>query len=277
MSWGSQHTVSKLLLGTGLTATHLALGRFVFCALVLLAVALATGRLPRLADASRRDLLGIAGIGLCGYFVSITLSLMGLSLLPVSLNSLLSNTAPLFVALLSPLLLREWPSRRAIVGLLAGFAGVGVLVQSGGPAGGVALVGVLFSLTSALAWALYTLLGRRLGASVDPVLFTLIGSLVSTPPLLAVAAAEGELDRLAAAGPFQLLGLAWIGIVATGLAYLVWTSALRRLPAARVAAYGYLVPVFAVLFAVLLLGEHPTPLFFVGAGLVLAGVVAAQR
>ena len=77
--------------------------------------------------------------------------------------------------------------------------------------------------------------------------------------------------------PLAILGLVWLGVIGTGLTFLIWTAALRRLHAASVSAYSYLIPVFGVVFAFLLLGEVPNPLFILGAALILVGVWAAQR
>jgi drug/metabolite transporter (DMT)-like permease len=276
--WGGLHPISKLLLLSGLTPSHIALARMAFAALTVFLVALLSGRLARLRRHRPRELLSVAAIGLAGYFVSIFLSLNGLTYLPAATNSLLANTSPLFVALFSPLVLRERPSRRALLGLAAGFAGVAILAGSRESAAGeVVLLGVLLSLTAAATWALYTALGRWSTARLDPVLVTLISAAVSTPPLLAVAALEGRLDLLAAAEPLAWAGLAWLGVIGTGLTFLIWTAALRRLKAASVAVFSYLIPVFAVLFSWLILGEQPTPAFLLGAALVLVGVAAAQR
>jgi len=241
-------------------------------------VAAATGRLARLARLPRRELLAVALVGLCGYFVSISLSLRALTYLPAAMNSLLANTSPLFVALFAPALLHERPTKRALLGLLAGFAGVTVLALSrGGGESGPALIGVLLSLTASATWSLYTTLGRWATARLDAVLITLLSSAVSLPPLAAVALAEGRLEALLGAPPAALLRLAWLGVVATGFTFLIWTAALRRLHAASVSAYSYLIPIFGVVFAYLLLGEQPTPLFLLGAALTLLGVAAAQR
>ena len=276
--WGGLHPISKHILLAGLTPSHIALVRMSLAALTVFLVAVATGRLVRLRRLPPQQLARVAAIGLTGYFLSIFLSLNGLTFLPAATNSLLSNTSPLFVALFSPLVLRERPTGRMLLGLAAGFAGVAILARGQGAGQGeVVLAGVVLSLLSASCWALYTALGRWSAARLDPVLVTLISAAVSVPPLLTVALLEGQLDRLLTAPPLIWGGLAWIGVMGTGLTFLVWTVALRRLQAASVSVFGYLIPVFAVLFSWLLLGEQPTLSFLLGAALILVGVAAAQR
>lgn len=276
--WGTLHPISKLLFREGLTPAHLALARLGLATLTMLAITAATGRLEGVATLRRRDLLAVAGLGFCGYFLAIYLSLRGLEYLPASMNSLLANASPLFVALFSPVLAGQRPSRRALLGLLAGFVGVALLLLSRAEAaGGVALLGVLLSLGSSCTWGLYTTLGRWATGRMDPALITLVASAASVPPLAALAVTEGRLGAVPAAPPLAIAGFFWLGVIATGLPFFVWTAALRHLPAASVAAYSYLVPAFGVLFAFLLLGEQPTPLFLLGGALILLGVAAAQR
>jgi drug/metabolite transporter (DMT)-like permease len=276
--WGTLHPAGKLLLNTGLTATQLTLIRLVLGALAMFLVLAILGRLGRLARQPRRELLLVAGLGLIGYFTSMRLSIGALTYLPAAMNSLLSNASPLFVVLLTSLVLRQRPSRAALLGLPIGWVGVALLTQSGsGPSGQVPLQGIALSLLAALTWSLFTVLARRAMARLDAVQATLVGCAASVPPLLALAVAEGGLERLADLSPAVVLGLLWLGLVATGVTFLIWNVALRRMPAASVAAYGYLVPVFALLFAIFLLGEYPSPLFLLGAALILIGLVAAQR
>jgi drug/metabolite transporter (DMT)-like permease len=276
--WGTLHPVGKVLLNAGLTPTQLALIRLVLGALAMFLVLAVFGRLSRLARQPRRELALVAGLGLIGYFTSMRLSLGALTFLPAAMNSLLSNASPLFVVVLTPLMLRQRPSRAALAGVPIGWVGVALLTQSGGgPTGQVPIEGIALALLAALTWSLFIVLARRAMARLDAVQATLVGCAASVPPLLALALAEGGLERLLELSPAVIWGLLWLGLVATGVTFLIWNVALRRMPAASVAAYGYLVPVFALLFAVLLLGEYPSPLFLLGAALVLIGLVAAQR
>ena len=131
-------------------------------ALTMLLVAVASGRLRRLARLPRRELLVVLPLGLCGYFLSPYLSINGLRFLPAAISTLLANSSPLWVALFTPIFLRAWPSRRALLGLVAGFSGVVVLAGSKGDLGSakVPVIGLLLTLGAGATWAIYTALGR---------------------------------------------------------------------------------------------------------------------
>ena len=83
-------------------------------------------------------------------------------------------------------------------------------------------------------------------------------------------------------GPQQLSLTAWSGILYMAFApsiigYLIYSHALRYLPASRVASVTYLMPVLAALLALALLGERPGVGYAAGAAVILGGVWLVQR
>jgi DME family drug/metabolite transporter len=67
--------------------------------------------------------------------------------------------------------------------------------------------------------------------------------------------------------------IAWLGLVSTAVAYLLYVRGLQRLPAATVGTLGLAEPLTATLLGLLLLSERPTPRAAFGAGLVLVGLL----
>lgn len=276
--WGSYHPIAKLALvelGAGwITFARMALGL-----VTLVGFGLLTGTLNGLRHVSRADLLRMAGIGICGSVLSSFFITLGLRFLPAAVGALLANSSPLVVAVVAPLLLGEPMGRLAWVGLIVGLAGVAVLLLPGADpsgAGAIAPLGMVFSLCGAVAWAFYTMLGRQLMRRYHAIPATMATTAFGLPLLLLVAWLEGgplpAPERWWRVGPHVL----WMGFVSTGLGFAAWMVALSGLRAAAVSAFQYLIPVFAMIFAFLLLGERPTPIFLLGATLVLLGVAAAQ-
>lgn len=276
--WGSYHPIAKLALvelGAGwITFARMALGL-----VTLVAFGLATGSLGGLRHVSRADLVRMAGIGVCGSVLSSFFITLGLRFLPAAVGALLANSSPLVVAVVAPLLLGEPMGRLAWAGLVVGLAGVAVLLLPGADpsgAGAIAPVGMAFSLCGAIAWAFYTMLGRQLLRRYHAIPATLATTAFGLPLLFLVAWLEGgplpSAERWWRVAPH----IVWMGFVSTGLGFAAWMVALSGLRAAAVSAFQYLIPVFAMVFAFLLLGERPTPIFLLGAALVLLGVAAAQ-
>ncbi len=275
--WGSLHPVSKLTLAE-VAPLQLAASRVSLAALVLIPICLVTGRASRLAQAARKAPGTIILLGLLGYPFSMALSMLALTSVPAALNALFANSSPLFVALYAITLLREKPSRRALAGIVLGFGGV-VLLSMGGAPGGGALepLAVLLSLTAAASWAAYSAVARGILTDLDPIAVTALAAAAGAIPVLlaAVIWTGGMSDPFQASSQVQLYVL-WVGLVATGVNFTIWAVALRRLRTVSVSAFQYMIPVVAMVIAAILLGEQPTPLVILGAGLVLAGVAAAQ-
>ncbi|HEX3247043.1 MAG TPA: DMT family transporter [Chloroflexota bacterium] len=275
--WGSLHPVSKLALAE-VAPLQLAASRVTLAALVLIPLCMLTGRTSRLLQAARRAPGTMVLLGLLGYPFSMALSMVALTSVPAALNALFANSSPLFVALYALTLLKEKPSQRALAGIVLGFGGV-VLLSLGGAPGGGALqpLAVGLSLTAAASWAAYSAVARRVLTDLDPMAVTALAAAAGAIPTLmaAVIWGGGLSDPFQASSRVQFLVL-WVGLVATGVNFTIWAVALRRLRTVSVSAFQYMIPVVAMVIAAILLGDQPTPLVIAGAGLVLAGVAAAQ-
>ncbi|MFN0071120.1 MAG: DMT family transporter [Chloroflexota bacterium] len=275
--WGSLHPVAKLAL-VEVAPLQLAASRVSLAALVLIPICLLTGRSSRLLHTLRHAPGTIVLLALLGYPFSMALSMVALASVPAALNSLFANSSPLFVALYALTLLKEKPSRRALAGIGLGFAGVALLTLGGAPDGGALQpIAVGLSLIAAASWAAYSAVARRILNEHDPIAVTALAAAVGAVPVLLIAMiwGGGMSDPFQATTRVQWL-LLWVGLVATGVNFTIWAVALRRLRTVSVSAFQYMIPVIAMMIAAVLLAEQPTPIVIVGAGLVLAGVAAAQ-
>jgi drug/metabolite transporter (DMT)-like permease len=254
------------------------LARTALTGITLTLLLAALGRLGRIGDEFRRRPLRIAGLGLLSFFASSGLSMLGLKLLPASINSLMANTSPLMLALGLVAIERRLPGRRVLLGLLLGFGGVALLSWGGAAElGWAGLLGVLLSLGGSAAWAIYTGWSRRELSTGDPIALTTAASFVGGAPLLAAALLTGELAGYPALESRTVLLLLYAGVFGTALTYALWMTGLRRLSATSVSAFQYVIPLNAVTLSVLLLGEPLTVRLVVGGLAILAGVALAQE
>lgn len=236
-------------------------------------------RLPTIerADRPRLVLIGFLGIAIMGLgmvyaqrFIS-----AGVSSLIVTLN-------PIFTALLAYLLLGQSLTRRQFFGVALGLAGFLVVMFFGAPAAKFSIAnvaGVLIMACSPFIWALYTVLSKPLLGRYPPryvaAYSTIIGAIFLLPVGLPVGTTPfwRQLVTLDRGG---WLSAAFSGIFAMALSYLVWYQALEHLEPTQVAVYGYLVPLFGVLFAALLLHEALTPFTLLGGATILIGVAVTN-
>jgi drug/metabolite transporter (DMT)-like permease len=192
--------------------------------------------------------------------------------LPSGLAAVLVATVPLWMIVFA------WPVQgqrvtwRSAAGLVAGLAGVAILV--GGSASG-RISGVLIVLGAAAAWGFGSVLGHRLPLPPQAMLAAAIEMLAGGAVLLAVAAGTGEFGRVgwASVPASSWLALAYLVVPGSILAFTAYGYALARLPLATVSTYAYVNPVVAVLAGIVLLGEQFTWREGVGAALVVTSVV----
>ena len=275
--WGTLHPVGKVVLQEA-TPLQLVLARTALTGITLTLLLAALGRLGRIGDELRRRPLRIAGLGLLSFFASSGLSMVGLKLLPASINSLMANTSPLMLAFGLVALERRLPGRRVLLGLLLGFGGVALLSWKGATElGWEGLLGVVLSLGGSASWAVYTGWSRRELSTGDPLALTTAASFVGTAPLLLFGLVVGDVAAYRELSDQTLLLLLYAGVFGTALTYALWMTGLQRLSATSVSAFQYVIPLNAVFLSVLLLGEPLTVQLVVGGLSILAGVALAQE
>ncbi len=262
--------------------------RMTIATAVLLPLALARHRAD-LAALGRRDLavIGLSGALLAVHFATWISSLAYTS---VASSVVLVSIAPLFVALLSPLFLRERITLQVALGI--GLAFLGTLVIAANDAcssptgvmscpawgellGGDSLKGDLLALAGAAAIAGYMMIGRRLRARLELIPYiTLSYGSAAVVLLLIVLVARQPLTGFPAPayGWFLLLAL-----IPQLVAHSTYNWALRYLPAAFVSISLLGEPLGSTALALILLGETPSGLKLAGAAMILAGIVVATR
>lgn len=194
--------------------------------------------------------------------------------MPAGLASLVLQAQAFFTLLFAGLFLGERLRRVTLFGLLLAAAGLALIGLQGGE--GMTLAGFLLTLCAASMWALGNVVTRHIGR-VDILGLVIWGALVPPVPFLAFSAwLEGPAvmeQALRGISLDSLLAIAYLAFVATMLGYGLWGRLLARYPATQVAPFSLLVPVVGIGSSALLLGERLAPLQWVGAVLVMAGLL----
>jgi len=205
-------------------------------------------------------------------FVCFSFALLSIS---TGLSSILNATTPLFGALIAWLWLKDRPSGTRILGLVIGFVGVALLAwdkasfkpDASGVSSGWA---VLACLLATLCYGISASFTKRYMAGL-PSLVSATGS--------QLGATVGLLPLTWWLWPQQAVSLnAWLAVIAlgvlcSGVAYILYFRLIERAGPSRALAVTFAIPVFAVLYGVLLLGEVVTP-WMVGCGLVIVAGTA---
>ncbi len=204
---------------------------------------------------------------------------VGETTVPSGLTALLIATVPLWLLGMDAALNHARLGLAPAAGLAIGLAGVGLLSGLGGGKGGVSASGVVIILCAAAAWALGTIMARRVATPASPALTSAMQLLTGGAFLLVLAAATGEFGsfRLSAVSGRSWLAVGYLIVVGSIVAFSAYVVAVRMLPTATVATYAYVNPVIAVLLGTLILNERVSAGMLAGGVLIVGAVVLVVR
>ena len=250
-----------------LPAIAITFGRVLFSSLALGLYLLLRRQSVRVARPGDRLLLAAAGGILALHWWAF---LQSIQLSSVAIGTITFSSFPLFVTFLEPLLFRQKLERRNVFIALLILIGVLITVPEFSLDNHV-FAGILIGMLSALAYAVLTLINKKLAGSLSGTVTAFweqaTAALVLLPLMLTVQV-RPTLPDLA-----LLLGL---GVITTALAHTLFISSLKTLPAQLAGVCSSLETVYGILFALLLLGEIPTLREILGAVIIVGAVIAAQ-
>ncbi len=192
-------------------------------------------------------------------------------------TAMIVGIGPILIALGAGVMLGEGVPRWLIIGTAVAFAGVVLIGLSTSVFGGgrVDLAGVLWALASAVTYAIGVLAQKPIVRRIPSVQVTFLGCAIG---MLACLPFAGQLAvQAATASPLGWVGMAYLGVVPTALAFTTWGYALARVPAGQLGISTYVVPPLALLAGWLVLGEVPALLAVLGGVLCLTGVGLSRR
>ena len=245
--------------------------RVVIAALALLPLLMMRGQLAALRDNAGKVLL----VGVINSALPFVLFAYALGSISTGLSAILNASVPLFGALVAWLWLREALSPMRVAGLMIGFAGVVLLTW--GKTRGIAGAGEAVS-PLAVAAALMATLCYGISASYAkrhlgglPSLVTATGSQIGASIALALPA--WWLWPEQAPGAVAWGAVLVVGLVCTAMAYILYFRMIEHAGPGRALTVTFLIPVFAVFYGAVFLGEAVTP-WMLGCGVVIVSGTA---
>ena len=263
--WGGTLVVTKSLL-EGMGAATLLSARFLVAFLCLVPFAYRRGF--RLRHVVRREFVLF---GLTGIVLHNGLETWGLRYTSAGSAALIIGGIPAVTVALSRAFLRESLPRARALGVALSVAGVVLVTRPPAGEGALELLGNLMVFGGVVAWAVYTVQGKKMSVRVPAIVGTTAGTGAALLFLLPAAVAESWGRGVPSLGASDVTGLLYLGLGASAAAYALWNFALEHVDASVAAPYVNLVPIIGLALAVAL-GESLTAMDLAGGVTVAAGV-----
>ncbi|MEO7717922.1 MAG: DMT family transporter [Capsulimonas sp.] len=277
MIWGASSFAGKRAMDGGFPPMMLAFARFTLSAVLMYGVA---GVCKVDLRVARRDWGRFWAMGVLGLALTYLLYYAGLKHTTVANASLLMATEPVYLAILSWILLREPMPLTKALGIAAGLAGVLLIVShgdsllhwSGGELGG---------LTIALALtfeALSSIVGKKLVSRYPPmavITYQMAAGAIALTPFALWELFTSAKPIVLTTG--ALWSFAYLVIPCTVLAYTIWFTLIKRIQVSEISVFLFAQPLFGALIGAVVLHDAITPQAILGATLVVLAIGLIQR
>ena len=268
--WSSAFTSTRVIVLDAPPLTALVV-RFLLSAVLGVLLALAMGQSWRLNRAEWRTVIIF---GLCQNALYLGLNWVAMQRVEASAASIIASMLPLLVAAASALFYGDKLRPMAIAGLLAGFAGV-ALIMGSRLTEGLDGSGVIMCLIAVVALTAATLVLRGRGSSQNVMMIVALQMAVGAIALLPVAVMLEDMGDIR--WSWTLVWAFLYTVLAPGLlATFIWFQLVSRIGATRAATFHFLTPFLGVSIAAAFLGERFGPTDLIGALIVAGGILMVQ-
>jgi drug/metabolite transporter (DMT)-like permease len=282
--WAVNFIAAKIGLRS-LPAATLASFRVVLAGAVMVPCYLLCSRLPafrEVVEVRRRklspgDLWIFLYMGFFGVTINQICFTVGLRNTSVSHASVIVGMGPIYTLIFAVLFKLEAATWRKAIGMILAFAGIAVMASENGISPhSPSVLGDAITMTGSIGFAMYMVLGKRLGGRYDPLTMTAFshyaGALLVLPVAIYRAFALGSAEHWHAIAWSGWAALSYMVIFSSAVAYLFYFWLLRYLEASQLSAFTYLLPVVATVLGILWLGEEGSWSQVLGGALALGGV-----
>ncbi|MET4388776.1 drug/metabolite transporter (DMT)-like permease [Bradyrhizobium sp. F1.4.3] len=171
------------------------------------------------------------------------------------------------------------PTSIALVALVPGFFGVGLVAWQNIKHAGISILPVIWLLASALSWSIGTVLSRRMSSQAPATLLSGMQLSIGGAVLFTISWLMGEFDsfRPNDASMISIAAALWLIISGSVIGFTAYNWLLENVSTSLVSTYTFVNPVIAVMLGTVLLGESFSRASLLGAGLVIVSVIAIWR
>ena len=235
------------------------------------------GALPKL---NKSQVMALVVLGMTGIFTYNVLFFKALKLIQAGRASLIIATCPVFIAVCSALFMKEKIGLIKGLGVLISVCGAGVVVSKGSINEifqGTLGRGELYILCCVVCWVAYSLIGKAVMKSLSPLACVSYSAAIGTIALFVPAMFEGLMGNVRRASFVDWLCIFYLSVFGTVIGFVWYYQGMERLGPTQAGLFINFVPIFAILSALLILGESVTLSLAVGAAMVISGAYLTNR
>lgn len=203
----------------------------------------------------------------------------GLKFTTASNTGWIIGTAPIFMAILGLIFFKEKLNALKIIGIITATFGLLLLVGKG-DLSNIDIIknkGDLLVLSSSFTWGIYSMVNKKISLNYSPlmtILYLFIMMAIIIIPFTVSASSINSVKNLSGLGWIAIL---FLGLLCSGVSYVIWAYALREMESAKVGAYLYFEPFVTVLTAWIFLREDITLLMILSGLIITAGVFLVNK
>lgn len=269
MFWGASFIATKVLLNEVSPETIISM-RLILAILLLGIIAFLTNSQFSLNKKNLLQIFILASVAVFHLWIQIT----GLKYTTAANTGWIIGTAPIFIALLGWIFLKEKLSTQKIAGILISLTGLFILIGKGNPfnISFIQNVGDFLVLFSSFTWGIYSIINKKISLNFSPLITILYLFLMMAIIILPFNINSSVINSVLHLSSIGWISILFLGLFCSGISYVIWAYSLREMHSAKVGAYLYLEPFVTVLTAWLILKEEVTILMILSGLVIILGI-----
>lgn len=268
--WGTTFIISKILLEE-FSSLQVMIMRFIIAYITLFFLN------HKVQKTSWKEELSFLSLAITGTTIYFLFENKALTLTFASNVSIILSVAPILTAILAHFYTKdEKLNEKILLGSIVAFAGVALVVFNGTVVLQLNPIGDLLSLGAAFSWAIYSVILKKHVNQYDSLYLTrkvVFYSIITTLPMLLFEGKPFPFNELK--NPQFMMSLLFLGVLGSGICYVAWSVASRKLGIIATNNYIYLSPFVTMAAGSIFLDENINVMGFTGALLIISGVVVA--
>jgi drug/metabolite transporter (DMT)-like permease len=272
--WGASFIATKIALEE-LSPITIIMMRLIIASVLLTSIAIITKRDFKINVKNHLRILVLALIAVFHLWIQVT----GLKFTSASNTGWIIGTAPIFMAILAAIFLKEKITLFQISGIVIAMFGLLILVGKGDLLN-IDLVknkGDLLVLASAFTWGVYSMINKKISLNYSPLL-TILYLFIMMAIIIVPFNLNGEtINSVVHLSVISWVAVVFLGLFCSGIAYVIWAYALREMESAKVGAFLYFEPFVTVVAAWVFLAETITILMLMSGVIITAGVFIVNK